>query len=112
MTGPQMYGLYLIAQAGAEGLPTGPRKQRLNGRMLRSLRLLGYAAPLAVGVARWVATPAGHEVLAKLPKCHCGAPAETVIGPGNKGPCRQYPNCGFYPIDAEHAVRVLSKGAA
>lgn len=32
--------------------------------------------------------------------CLCGAPAVWLQGPGNTGPCEDYPNCGFYPIGA------------
>lgn len=31
--------------------------------------------------------------------CNCGAPAERILGPGARGPCVDYPNCGFYPIE-------------
>ena len=30
--------------------------------------------------------------------CDCGAPALWIQGPGNTGPCEDYPCCGFYPI--------------
>lgn len=31
--------------------------------------------------------------------CPCGQPAEWIGGPGATGPCEDYPNCGFYPIE-------------
>ena len=32
--------------------------------------------------------------------CLCGAPAVWIQGPGDTGPCEDYPNCGLYEIGA------------
>ncbi len=44
--------------------------------------------------------------------CKCGAPAERILGPGARGPCTDYPNCGLYPIEVPPAHGPAAPGTA